>query len=167
MHRPHQYWVYFLTNKGRTVLYTGVTNDLQRRLFEHRTGKDPIAFTWQYQCWTLVYFETFKCVGGALYNLDAHLDRVETSAEMIGLRLPMTRAQLVERVIATVRAGSEAAAFTIELSAEAVHALGIAVGTTLEASVVAGGWLIACAGEALAFVPDATTAALIHHRMLP
>lgn len=72
-----------------------------------------------------------------------------------------------ELVVATVRAGSEAAAFTIELSAEAVHALGIAVGTTLEASVVAGGWLIACAGEALAFVPDATTAALIHHRMLP
>ena len=66
MHRPHQYWVYVLTHKGRTVLYTGVTNDLQRRLFEHRTGKDPGAFTWQYQCWTLVYFETFKYVKQAI-----------------------------------------------------------------------------------------------------
>lgn len=71
-----------------------------------------------------------------------------------------------ELVVATVRTGSQAAAFTIELSAEAVSALGIAVGTVLEASAVAGGWLIACAGEAVAFVPDATTAALVHHRAL-
>ena len=66
MSHIHQYWVYLLTNKGRTVLYTGVTNDLQRRLFEHRTGKDPDGFAWNYQCWTLVYFETFKYVKQAI-----------------------------------------------------------------------------------------------------
>ena len=69
-----------------------------------------------------------------------------------------------ELVVATVRAGSEAVAFTIELSAEAVHALGIAVGTTLEASATTAGWIISCAGEAVAFVPDAAAATLIHHR---
>lgn len=68
--------------------------------------------------------------------------------------------------VATVRAGADAAAFTIELSAEAVHSLGIAVGTMLEASAVAGGWLIACAGESVAYVPDAATIALIHHAEL-
>ena len=58
--------MYMLTNKGRTVLYTGVTNDLQRRLFEHRTGQDPNGFAWNYQCWTLVYFESFKYVKQAI-----------------------------------------------------------------------------------------------------
>jgi putative endonuclease len=59
MQSPRQFWVYFITNKGRTVLYVGRTNNLQRRLFEHRTGRSKNAFTWEYQCWTLVYFETF------------------------------------------------------------------------------------------------------------
>lgn len=31
--RAHQYWVYLVTNKGNTALYTGVTNDVQQRLF--------------------------------------------------------------------------------------------------------------------------------------
>ncbi|MFQ6962745.1 MAG: GIY-YIG nuclease family protein [Oscillospiraceae bacterium] len=35
-----QYYVYLLTNKGNTVLYTGMTNDLQRRLYEHREGPE-------------------------------------------------------------------------------------------------------------------------------
>src|SRR5262249_21110877 len=50
-------------------------------------------------------FETFKCVGGALYNLNAHLDRVENSAQMIGLALPMPRTELVRRIVETVQAG--------------------------------------------------------------
>jgi len=66
MPHTHQYWVYFLTNKGRSVLYVGMTNNLQRRLFEHRTGRARNAFTWEYQCWTLVYFETFQYVKQAL-----------------------------------------------------------------------------------------------------
>jgi len=66
MPKSHQYWVYILTNKGRTVLYIGVTNDLQRRLFEHRTGRDKSAFTWNYQCWTLVHLEPFKYIKQAI-----------------------------------------------------------------------------------------------------
>ena len=52
------FFVYILTNKGNRVLYTGVTNDLQRRLFEHRNGKRS-SFTGRYKTRKLVYFEEF------------------------------------------------------------------------------------------------------------
>ncbi|MCE9613692.1 MAG: aminotransferase class IV [Lentisphaerae bacterium] len=50
-------------------------------------------------------FETFKCVGGGLYNLHAHLDRAETSARMIDLKVPLSRRDLVARIVETVKAG--------------------------------------------------------------
>ena len=51
-------YVYILTNTGRTVLYIGVTNDLNRRLYEHSTGRgDASKFTGRYQADLLVYFE--------------------------------------------------------------------------------------------------------------
>ena len=60
-----QYYVYLLTNKGNTVLYTGMTNDLQRRLYEHREG--PVeSFTKQYHVHKLVYFETTPDVRTAI-----------------------------------------------------------------------------------------------------
>ncbi len=52
----NQYWVYVMSNKHRTVLYTGVTNDLERRVAEHRSGTIP-GFTAKYYCHCLVYFE--------------------------------------------------------------------------------------------------------------
>lgn len=62
----HQYWVYCVTNKGNTVLYVGVTNELQRRLFEHRTGVSPRSFVWRYQCWKLVYMEEYQDINVAI-----------------------------------------------------------------------------------------------------
>jgi len=59
--RSQSYAVYILTNKHHTVLYTGITNNLQRRLLEHRGGSGP-AFTYHYQAHKLVYYELF---GGA------------------------------------------------------------------------------------------------------
>ena len=52
-----QYYVYFLTNRTNSVLYVGVTNNLQRRLYEH---KNELAdgFTKRYHVHKLVYFET-------------------------------------------------------------------------------------------------------------
>jgi putative endonuclease len=44
-----------MTNTHHTVLYTGVTNDLRRRVLEHRAGKS--AFTKKYNITTLVYVE--------------------------------------------------------------------------------------------------------------
>jgi len=51
-----QYCVYILTNSRHTVLYTGVTNNLERRLSEHKT-KLRSAFTKRYNVDQLVYYE--------------------------------------------------------------------------------------------------------------
>jgi putative endonuclease len=50
-----QYCVYIMTNAHHTVLYTGVTNNLQRRVLEHRAGKS--GFTKKYNVHKLVFFE--------------------------------------------------------------------------------------------------------------
>ncbi len=52
------YYVYILTNKSRT-LYTGITNDLNRRLYEHK-NKLIEGFTKKYNISILVYFELFN-----------------------------------------------------------------------------------------------------------
>ena len=51
------YYVYILANNTRTVLYTGVTNNLLRRIYEHKTHIDPNSFTARYCIHNLVYFE--------------------------------------------------------------------------------------------------------------
>ena len=51
-----QFFVYMMTNKSHSVLYTGVTNDLKRRAFEHRE-KVVDGFTKKYQVTKLVYYE--------------------------------------------------------------------------------------------------------------
>ena len=49
------YYVYIITNITNTVLYTGVTNNLERRVFEHKNyGK---GFTGKYRCFKLVYYD--------------------------------------------------------------------------------------------------------------
>jgi len=52
------YCVYIMANKAGTVLYTGVTNDLARWVFEHK-GKFVPSFTSRYNITRLVYFEVF------------------------------------------------------------------------------------------------------------
>ncbi|HHC78335.1 MAG TPA: GIY-YIG nuclease family protein [Flavobacteriia bacterium] len=56
----HNYYVYILTNKIKTVLYTGVTNNLKDRLAFH-TSPLPFskAFTAKYKCFYLIYYEHF------------------------------------------------------------------------------------------------------------
>ena len=50
------YYIYIMTNKGNKVLYTGVTNNLERRVYEHK-NKLVKGFTSQYNICKLVYFE--------------------------------------------------------------------------------------------------------------
>ncbi|MEW6083573.1 MAG: GIY-YIG nuclease family protein [Chloroflexota bacterium] len=52
-----EYCVYIMTNSRHTVLYTGVTNDLQRRVEEHKSGKGS-AFTKKYNVNKLVFYES-------------------------------------------------------------------------------------------------------------
>ncbi|WP_339893959.1 GIY-YIG nuclease family protein [uncultured Algibacter sp.] len=63
----HNYYVYMLTNKSKTVLYTGVTNNLKDRLYFH---KNPLpfskAFTSKYKCYYLVYYEHFFQIENAI-----------------------------------------------------------------------------------------------------
>ena len=53
------YYVYIATNKRNTVLYTGITNDPARRMFEHQ-NKIIKGFTAQYNVAKLVYCEEFN-----------------------------------------------------------------------------------------------------------
>ena len=57
----HLYYVYILTTRNNTVLYTGVTNDLKRRVFEHKSGFNE-GFTKKYHVHKLIYFEMFDFV---------------------------------------------------------------------------------------------------------
>jgi putative endonuclease len=54
-----QYYVYIMTNKHNAVLYTGITSDLKRRVYEHRE-KLTEGFTKKYNLTKLVYYEVFQ-----------------------------------------------------------------------------------------------------------
>ncbi|GAK52292.1 hypothetical protein U14_03543 [Candidatus Moduliflexus flocculans] len=60
-----QYYVYIVTNKRNTTLYTGVTSNLARRIFEHKQ-KLVEGFTKRYNLDKLVYYELFKEVNDAI-----------------------------------------------------------------------------------------------------
>jgi putative endonuclease len=59
------YYVYIMTNKNNTVLYTGITNDLKKRIYEHKE-KLVEGFTKRYNIRKLVYYEIFKDVRSAI-----------------------------------------------------------------------------------------------------
>ena len=58
--------IYILTNHHNTTLYTGVTSNLVRRLYEHRTGKFKNSFTHRYALTKLVYYEVFLNIEDAI-----------------------------------------------------------------------------------------------------
>jgi len=60
-----QYYVYIMTTMTNTVLYTGVTNDLERRVIEHRSDRGS-GFTKKYKLYKLVYYEGGDDVNSAL-----------------------------------------------------------------------------------------------------
>lgn len=64
----HNYFVYILTNKRKTVLYVGVTNDLEARLYQHGENEftKPNSFTGKYKVKYLVYWERYTYVNDAI-----------------------------------------------------------------------------------------------------
>ena len=61
----HQYYVYMLSNMKYGTLYIGMSNDLERRMFEHK-NKLIEGFTKKYNLTRLVYFEEFQYVNDAI-----------------------------------------------------------------------------------------------------
>ncbi len=64
----HNYFVYITTNINKNVLYTGVTNDLQVRLYQHLQDslENKTTFAGKYNCVHLVYYERFEFVEHAI-----------------------------------------------------------------------------------------------------
>ena len=64
----HTYYIYIITNKSKTVLYTGVTNSLKKRLSEHKdnivSGKKTFAS--KYEVHFLLYYEKFTWIQEAI-----------------------------------------------------------------------------------------------------
>ena len=59
------YYVYIITNKHNTVLYIGVTNDIVRRIYEHKNGLLD-GFSKKYNLYKLVYLEEYNNVNDAI-----------------------------------------------------------------------------------------------------
>ncbi len=59
-------YVYFMTNRHHTTLYIGVTNDLERRVQEHRFHLNKHAFTTKYNLEKCVYYEIFLDIEQAI-----------------------------------------------------------------------------------------------------
>ncbi|MFH0873248.1 MAG: GIY-YIG nuclease family protein [Candidatus Komeilibacteria bacterium] len=60
------YFVYLMTNFTDSVIYVGVTNDLERRVYEHKNKIDSTSFTTHYNIRKLVYYEETDDIACAL-----------------------------------------------------------------------------------------------------
>lgn len=63
----YNFYIYITTNPDKSVLYVGVTNDLARRLYEHKANSgNPNTFAGKYYCYNLVYYEHFSNIEHAI-----------------------------------------------------------------------------------------------------
>jgi len=66
MKEEKYYYVYVNTNKGNSVLYTGVTNNLLNRNYYHKNQENKQSFTAKYKADKLVYYEVFSSIRDAI-----------------------------------------------------------------------------------------------------
>ena len=59
-------WVYFLTNRHHTTLYTGVSTNMSTRLWEHKSKQNKKSFSAKYNLNKLVYIEAFETLVEAI-----------------------------------------------------------------------------------------------------
>ncbi len=62
----NDYFVYIITNYTNTVFYIGITNDLKRRIYEHKKGINISSFSKKYKLYKLVYYEIFSTPDDAI-----------------------------------------------------------------------------------------------------
>ncbi|MBI3137260.1 MAG: GIY-YIG nuclease family protein [Sphingobacteriales bacterium] len=61
------YYVYILTNPQRSIIYTGVTNNLSLRILQHWENRgNSNCFTGRYYCYNLIYYEEFNYINNAI-----------------------------------------------------------------------------------------------------
>ena len=60
------YFTYMMTNKNKTVIYIGMTNNIFRRVMEHKNHDNPTTFTARYNVDNLVWIELFYTAGEAI-----------------------------------------------------------------------------------------------------
>ena len=65
MRRKHEYFVYIIGNEGG-MLYVGVTNNLERRVREHKTKRNAKSYSARYSIHRLLYYESFRYVLDAI-----------------------------------------------------------------------------------------------------
>ena len=65
---PFVYYVYIMASAKNGTIYIGVTNDIARRVFEHKTNENKKSFTARYKIHKLVYLESYN-------NIDFAIDR--------------------------------------------------------------------------------------------
>lgn len=59
-------FVYIMTNKNNSVLYTGATSDLQLRIYQHKTKAFPNSFSARYNADKLIYIQGFQFIAEAI-----------------------------------------------------------------------------------------------------
>jgi len=67
---------YLMTNDNNTVLYTGVTSNLNMRVKEHKEKLHQGSFTARYNIRKLIYFESFDTIGDAIIKREADKGRI-------------------------------------------------------------------------------------------
>jgi len=58
--------VYIITNYTNTVLYTGVRNNLERRIYEHKNGEIKSSFSHRYRLYKVIWFQEFDSPNAAI-----------------------------------------------------------------------------------------------------
>ena len=66
----NNYFIYIVTNKYRTTIYIGITNNIQRRISEHYFDSINAkkSFAGKYNCYDLVYYECFESINEAIFR---------------------------------------------------------------------------------------------------
>ena len=91
--RIWEFYVYILTNQERTVLYVGMTNNLQQRLIEHYLNRGKMnTFAGSYFCHNLLYYEIYQYVNEARWReLEIKGWRREKKMELIKTQNPQMK----------------------------------------------------------------------------